>query len=470
MFQRFGILASLPLQLVCILLRTSATNALTLQRHNVSHEVAKVNFTSVANSTNARGQEPQLIFLFLVYNKINNEEIWGRFFRPAIQGSDFRALVHCKDTTACRRNIRAPHIFEIIPAVETKYCTDLVSGMNALLQAGITYAGQDGHPNDKFIFISDSTLPVKPFHFVQQRLLSQGTNSNFCIFPRNEWAEIQETTPGLLPYVRAAVKHHQWMILSRAHAGQVMKRSHEYRNLMTTFHINSIGLPDGKVNTGCLDEFWHFAILFGTISHASNPQMMQLSGLSGRPLSTTDYEIQGQCDTFVQWVPRASGTANNMTSLMQALASDPGVDMTPPSDKRPATMHRFSQTALKHMRDSWFLFARKVDDGAGFAGCSKLVDVFDKLIFSEPPQPLEALAPWRGQGMWIDTRGYPVTIVSTDGSIRLLGQGSGMDAKGIYCQNRLEVVFANGYRSAAQLSPDGNMLAWDTGVSWHRSV
>merc|ERR1719375_2570956 len=170
------------------------------------------------------------------------------------------------------------------------------------------------------------------------------------------------------------------MILSRAHAGQVMKRSHEYRNLMTTFHINSIGLPEGKVNTGCLDEFWHFAILFGTISHASNPQMIQMTGLNGRPLSTTDYEIQGQCDTFVQWVPRASGTANNMTILTQYMSQDPGVDMTPASDKRPATFHRLSLNSVVRMRDSWFLFARKVDDGAAFAGCERLVEVFDKVI------------------------------------------------------------------------------------------
>merc|ERR1719262_1833074 len=124
------------------------------------------------------------------------------------------------------------------------------------------------------------------------------------------------------------------MVLSRSHANQVLKRSHEYRDLMQQFRMNTFSTLK---NTGCLDEFWHFAILFGTIAHATNPQMIQMSGLTGRPLSTTDYEIQGQCDTFVQWVPRASGTANNMTNLMNLLTSDGGVDMTPASDKRPAT-------------------------------------------------------------------------------------------------------------------------------------
>merc|ERR1719263_1506904 len=135
-----------------------------------------------------------------------------------------------------------------------------------------------------------------------------------------------------------------------------------------------------------------------------------MNGLGGPPLSTTDYQVQGQCDTFVQWVPRASGTANNMTSLTSLLSGDPGVDMTPASDKRPATFHRFSLKALTNLRESWFLFARKVDDGATFAGCEKLVDVFDKVIFSMPPLPVTVPASWTGAGQWIDSRANPVTI------------------------------------------------------------
>jgi len=417
-----------------------------------------------SNSTN---DKPQIIFLFLVLDRINNEEIWDRFFAPAIHGKDYVALVHCKSVENCRRNIKSPFRYEIIPVVETRYCTDLVSGMNALLQAGVTYAGAKGRADDKFVFISDSTLPVKPFSVVQSRLLGTGTGSNFCIFPRNEWAEISEPASiGLVPSVRAAVKHHQWMILSRAHAGQVLKRSHEYRDLMGQFHMNTF--TGTMKNTGCLDEFWHFAILFGTIAHATSPQTIQMTGLSGRPISTTDYEIQGQCDTFVQWVPRASGTANNMTMLTSTLSQDPGVDMTAASDKRPATFHRMSRSSVIQFRDSWFLFARKVDDGASFAGCERLVDVFDKLVFSTPPQAFTVPATWAGNGQWVDTKNLIVSIGSGEGSINLIGKGSGMAAKGIYCNNRIEVVFSNGYKAAATLSPDGYYLSWDTGVTWRR--
>jgi hypothetical protein len=305
---------------------------------------------------------------------------------------------------------------------------------------------------------------VKPFSAVQSRLQATASNSNFCIFPRNEWAEIQEG--GFVPSVRAAVKHHQWMILSRKHASQVLQRAHEHMDLMTQFRINAMGY---EKNTGCLDEFWHFAILFGTISHATSAQLIRMAGLSGPPLSTTDYQIQGQCDTFVQWVPRASGTSNNMTGLTSLLSQDPGVDMTPASDKRPAAFHRFSLQSVKNLRESWFMFARKVDDQAAFAGCDSLADVLDKVIFSQPPQEVKVPASWSGDGKWVDSRHYPVSITSSWGSIQVDGGGPGMMAKGTFCNDRMDVVFSNGYRSYATLSPDGKYLKWATGVSWHRA-
>mmetsp|Transcript_56703 Transcript_56703/g.90168 ORF Transcript_56703/g.90168 Transcript_56703/m.90168 type:complete len:465 (-) Transcript_56703:78-1472(-) len=417
-----------------------------------------------ANLNQVVRQKPVIVFLFLVIDKINNEEIWDRFFAPALQGTDYRILVHCKSVDGCRSNIKSPQRYEMITAVETKYCADLVSGMNALLQAGVSSV-LPGRPDDKFVFISDSTLPVKPFSVVQSRLQATGPNSHFCVFPRNEWAEIQEA--GFVPSVRAAVKHHQWLILSRTHAMQVLERSHEHRDLMTQFRINTMGF---EKNTGCLDEFWHFAILFGTISHATSAQLIRMAGLSGPPLSTTDYQIQGQCDTFVQWVPRASGTSNNMTGLTTLLSQDPGVDMTAASDKRPAAFHRFSLQAVQNLRDSWFLFARKVDDQAAFAGCDSLASVMDKVVFSVPPQSVEVESSWSGEGKWIDSRHYPVTITSSSGSVQLDGGGPGMMAKGTFCKDRMDVVFSNGYRSYATLSKDGQYLSWATGVSWNRAA
>jgi len=411
---------------------------------------------------------PKVFFLFMVYAKINNEKVWQRFFLPAVRGTDYHALVHCKFESSCKGNVKAQHIFEIIPTVETTYCFDLVNAMNTLLQTALARGGA-GHPNDKFVFISDSTLPIKPFAAVRQRLtVDSGATSDFCVFPRNEWAEVPDSGTMYLGQkrVHAAVKHHQWVTLSRAHALEAIKRRDTNFDLMTRFQLNS-----GGGNSGCLDEFWLFATLFGTLNlTTSAPASFQLKDYTGGPLTSMNHQVQGQCDTFVHWMPRAEGTANNLTLLAQFMKADAGTDMQQAGDTKPATIGRLSKASLEIMRDSWFLFARKVEDAAPFSGCESLEDAFDALIFASPPRPLPSLPQaWLGQGAWLDNRNSPVTISSSEGSLRLLGAAGDLDARGGYCGSRMDVAFTSTYKTSATLSADAQQLAWSNGVIWHRS-
>lgn len=436
-----------------------------------------------------QAKKPMLFFLFLVYVKINNHDVWNRFFSQAVSGVDYRALVHCKDEAECRRNIRAGGRFEVIRPVETQYCFDLVSGMNELLRQALTH--EAAHPNDKFIFVSDSTLPLKPFRYMQQRLTVQdGQSSNFCIFPRNEWAEVTESFAGgqaHAPTTKVGVKHHQWMILSRTHAEQSVSRGGMLRDLMQVLQLNQ-----GFRNTGCLDEFWHFATLFHQLSLKAEPTIVELVNFAGGSIRTDSYEIQGQCDTFVHWPPRAAGTYNNITKLAQELSVDPGVEMQPPTEKRPSSMSRLSKRALTTMRQSPFLFLRKVDDNAAFSGCHSLPEAFEGLVFADNPGLfVDAAMTWPGQGVWLDNRKSPVTITSLEGSISLQGASRGEEAlraTGYYCGDQLSAVFSNQFRATAKLwcrgpstygasfynrvpcSQNGSLepleLQWDNGVVW----
>lgn len=412
--------------------------------------------------------KPQLYFLFLVYVKINNEEIWNRFFSSAVHGVDFRAFVHCKSEASCRENIKGQHFYEIIPSVETSYCSNLVGGMNALVRAAITKSTALGtaHPMDKFVFISDSTLPVKNFHYIQHQL-TVDDSTHMCVFPRSEWAEVSEHSPTGVVKTTTAVKHHQWLVLSRNHAQMVNARTDWNLDIMSRFKLNN-----GYHNLGCLDEFWYFATIFKTFELSGKPESFRLDAFSGGDLWTTSYEIQGQCDTFVNWHPEASGTNNNITRLAQALSIDPGTELTPHTTwtGRPASIKRFSQSALAEMRRSPFLFIRKVDDGAAFSGCGSLTDAFDGLILSEPPHPVQAVGPWRGQGTWLDNQGSPVQITSIDGSLRMQGKDSSMNARGSYCGDSIDSIWTNGFRAVATLSVDGMRLRWNNGVVWEKAA
>mmetsp|Transcript_34396 Transcript_34396/g.93162 ORF Transcript_34396/g.93162 Transcript_34396/m.93162 type:complete len:496 (-) Transcript_34396:37-1524(-) len=422
----------------------------------------------LASSKAEAALKPQLFFLFMVYVKINNEEVWDRFFGPAVRGVDYQALVHCKSEDSCRANIKSLHRFEIVPSVETSYCFNLVGGMNALLKAALLRSGT-GSASDKFVFVSDSTLPVKPFHYMHRQLTAD-TNSDFCIFPRNEWAEVSEkylNAPQHTSVTSVAVKHHQWVILSRGHAVMAVKHARENQNMMADFRLN-----EGFRNTGCLDEFWHFLTIFKSLRLTGVPTTIHLEGFNGGPLLTADYEIQGRCNTFVHWVPRASGSSNNVTFLARTLMHDPGTDIAPASETRPASIARLSRTALAELRSSPFLFARKIEDNCEFSGCESIAQAFRSVVFSSSPQQAvpEIVMPWRGDGAWLDTRRAVVRIASDGGSLRLSGASSGMDAKGSYCKDRIRVVFDNGFGSDATLSPDGVLLHWANGVTWGRDV
>jgi len=409
--------------------------------------------------------KPKVFFLFMVYGRINNQVVWERFLAGGYgKGIDYQALVHCKTESECRLNIRS-HLFEIIPSVSTQYCIDLVGGMNALLHAALLRAGPVQNEYDKFVFLSDSTLPVKPLVWIHH-YLTDDSNSDFCVFPRNEWAEVPQNLPGGESVVHLAVKHHQWVVLGRPHAEEAVRRSHEHMDLMTRFQLNM-----GYHNTGCLDEFWLFATMYRELVLTGKPATYQLKGFNGGPLNSTNYEIQGRCDTFVHWVPRAEGKHNNMSLLAEELAGEPGTVMAPATESRPASFSRLSGDALVAMRNSNFIFARKIEDQTAFSGCAKLEDAFDELIFKE--KPLDVLPghekSFVGDGVWLDNQRTPVTITSRHGSLKLQGSGIDMFATGGYCGNDIEVIFENGYQSSAAVSPDGNWLRWANGAVWPRA-
>lgn len=406
--------------------------------------------------------KPQVFFLFMAYSSINHMSIWERFFDGGDRGVDYTVLVHCVNEAACRKNLEAYPRFLVIPSVRTSYCHDLVSGMNALLKSALVVGGI-GSPFDKFVFISDSTLPVKPLSFVREQLTGD-QSSDFCIFPRNEWAEVHEANSSS---VRIAPKTHQWMVLSRKHAELSVEKSGQNLDLMKQLQLNMQHGSSKYTNTGCLDEFWHFATIYNSLQIKPGNEVLPVEDFNGGPLSTGSFEIQGRCDTFVQWVRRASGMTNNMTHLAQAMTVDAGTDLAPATQARPGSIHRFGRASLKALRKSAFLFVRKVSHTAAFSGCESLSEAFSALVFQDGREDAAPQA-WDGAGIWLDNQRSRVSINSFEGAIRLAGEHPDMQAKGFYCGKRMEVAFSSGYKSSAVLSEDGKSLHWANGVTWPR--
>jgi len=307
---------------------------------------------------------PKVYFLFMAMDKISNLGIWKSFFATAPRDM-FRVFVHCKFREPCAQQLLGS-VFELVDTVPSYYCTDLVSPMNQLLIASLGDSS-GAHPNDKFAFISDSSLPGKPFSHVHAAL-SGRAGSDFCVFPMREAADNYNNGQlSMLP------KHHQWSVLNREHAQRSVERwsAGDMHGIMYQWRMNTQALTWGnntyadQRNFGCLDEFWHMAALYGVMYATPNQDnTISLAGFTGSQLrmaATAGW--QGMCDTFVIWAKYMgtdSGVSNPFYRLMESL--DPPSVPHGGNNMRPGWWDQMSRQGMTALRRSDFLFIRKFID------------------------------------------------------------------------------------------------------------
>jgi len=342
-----------------------------------------------SNSTYTSGKQyraPHVYFLFLAVDKISNLAVWKAFFANA-PSDQYRAYVHCK-LPQCQQQVQGSAL-QVVPTVSSYYCTDLVSPMHQLVAHALTAdAGTPSHYADKFVYISDSTLPAKPFSSVYG-LLTQRRGSDFCIFPSSEWADIPSASGGM----EIAVKHHQWITLERSHAETasalwVTGKLHEFMN---RFRMNQVqyawsnnSFADGR-NFGCLDEFWHMAAVYGTLNHAdaARIQHMHLPLFTGSPLQVSPtVGWQGECDTFVIWSKYLHIVGPNPFERMYSSLDYHSLPHAG-NIARPGWWDTISQHGMVAMRNSGFLFVRKFVDNPRLTDGPNFHEAFIRLVVKQ---------------------------------------------------------------------------------------
>eukprot|EP00933_Yihiella_yeosuensis_P009838 TRINITY_DN115970_c0_g1_i1.p1 TRINITY_DN115970_c0_g1~~TRINITY_DN115970_c0_g1_i1.p1 ORF type:complete len:378 (-),score=45.26 TRINITY_DN115970_c0_g1_i1:73-1206(-) len=331
-------------------------------------------------------RDARIYFLFLAVDKISNLNVWLNFFKTA-PPDQYRAFVHCK-VQSCIEQVKGTSIVAV-PQVPSYYCSDLVSPMNQLVSYALSTDLGPTNSMDKFTFVSDSSLPAKPFAVMHANLMSR-SSSDFCVFPPGEWADIPDAEGG----IEVAVKVHQWITLSRTHAEEATARWNGgvSQDFMMKFHMNQViwsnqldNQPFDNRNWGCLDEFWYMTALFGTLKRVSpnGNQSIAIQGFTGSPLSINRHSgWQGECSTFVIWAKYMHSLGNNKHS--QLLAS-----MDPPSVPhggnyaRPGWWDAISRHGITGLRNSQFLFVRKFIDNPSLVGGGNFVDAYTELVFNQ---------------------------------------------------------------------------------------
>lgn len=518
----------------------------------------------------ANSQPPRVHFLFLAVDKIQRLDVWQRFLERAPK-ERYTLTLHCKVPAACRvqldalRRSRGPETaltFTIVdPPTPTQYCTDLVGAENRLLEVALQHPA---HPRDKFAFVGDSTLPSKPFLELHS-VLTAVDDSRFCIFPQQEWAtaprgdcvdrhtrceewankgecrankqymhfNCQKACKVCTDLAKMAgsgklmaVKTHEWKVLNRGHAERAVHSWHQgyMRHLMQALHLN---WHDSFRNTGCLDEFWHFAALFGTFPDScigkadSNPRCLEWAHrgectqnpnfmlytcqasctaecqipfwrfnlTQGSPAYFTlsfahGADTQGTCDTFVKWnIAGVMGRNNDMVALDRALLGAGNQVVLEPHGQqfRPETILRLSTSGLAALRRSPFLFARKFKASLSVADdCGLVSDAYARLVFDEAGAQVAsgttAAGGWVGEGTWLDSNGESVSVFAQrrePGRVLQItnARRPKWSGKGIHCGETAQITFNNGLKASSYADmTDGNILHWSNGVSWFRDV
>lgn len=309
-----------------------------------------------------------LHFLFLLRNQLPHPLVWTRFFEEAPAGS-WKVWAHC--SLGCKQQELEKSVpdIRVVPTVPSSYCTDLVSPMAQLTM----YALKERAPHgvlEKFIFLSDSTLPMKPF-FIVHRALTVNVKSEFSIPNSQFWATAKIDGKFL-----ALVRSSQWSVLNRDHAerfvaGWVPVRNQDpsagkvaINDAGWTIHQSDFPEKGQSRNISrrdfspayCADSEAVFATVFGAFRCDEwPPKKMYFQGLGNVDFRARHH--QGRLRTFFAFEAADS-------PLFMKLLSDTGTKISPGRGSHPATFIKVSEKGMSWLRRSPYLFGRKFAHGS----------------------------------------------------------------------------------------------------------
>lgn len=320
-----------------------------------------------------RDGPPRVYFLFLARVGLEHTMHWQAFFNGA-DPEKYRALIHCTEQVTCQLNLQHSNPLRLlqIQTVPTIYCEDLMTAMVSLLVNALNQdPGRKNAHRDKFVFMSESTLPVKPFWKVHSTLIAHET-SDFCFGDRDDWPSLHDPH-GTLAHPATLIKHSQWTVLSRPHARQVANNWPEilsHKSFAWNIPVLS-SRDDGILAIGqlyskiCTDEWAVFASIFGGLE---NPHFVGVTGLSTGNFVPYAKGWHGNCRTFSYW--HMDDANAETTRLVEAFLADQqsgmfcnGTSLNSASpdclSSHPAAISHVSANVATLFRRSSFLFARK---------------------------------------------------------------------------------------------------------------
>ena len=192
----------------------------------------------------------KIAFLFLTIAEINHEQPWIDFLNG--YGDYFSIYIHSKNNFNPQSTFKR---YEIPAKIPTRW--DLTMGA----QIELLREALNDPQNQKFIFLSESTIPLQSFSTVYAEVMSHGKSiisykPNTNRGRNRQWEKIREDR---------VYKNSQWIVLNRKHATMMvednkyikyMSKSYDNEHYPSTF-LNIKGLLDREViNSNTTFTIW----------------------------------------------------------------------------------------------------------------------------------------------------------------------------------------------------------------------
>ncbi len=174
-------------------------------------------YSSYRENTNERyNPNKKIAFMFLIYDEINQEELWKKFFEKADKNK-YNIYIHFKNHKKSDYFDR----FKLKQTVDTKWGDkSLVEAHNLLLKEALKDVN-----NEHFVLLSNSCVPLKTFdhiyNYLKQDYSYYGMIDEWNKTERNTYAEL------FIPS-KYICKAHQWSILNRKHGQLLVDKEKEY--------------------------------------------------------------------------------------------------------------------------------------------------------------------------------------------------------------------------------------------------
>jgi len=344
-----------------------------------------ISLQTIVDASGAESGSGTVNFLFLLNNGLPHLPIWEQFFAGADRSTS-ALWAHCANYSACANDTGLKKLgIQLVPTVPSERCVDLVSPEVQLMKHALRRSGSFATGRDKFVLLSDTTLPLKPLSTVLGALFATRT-SDFCFFPLKDWPDANIEGRHMF-----LAKTAQWAVFNDEHARTLVRTWLPCRelfgwNMLYAGHNMSaqpFNKPITESDRRCSDEVAVFASIFGPMTQSDVGQGFESLGVSSTCHTLTRFQWPSR-KTFVpdglQQVIDDDPDTHTDGGLPDAAKSDllTGLKDVVEGLKNgieghPTTFLQLGNRSLQALRHSSFLFARKFARNSNFPGFSEVM-------------------------------------------------------------------------------------------------